>query len=391
MSLFRQRSIDFLDAGQLLSLRTGKRNTATAVTSKTALRHSAVWACRRLRADLVSTMPVNVFRKVDGIDVDLKKPAIFSLPGGDDVDWCEWMYSTTDDLDAEGNTFGVITARDGARLPTRIELVPHGDVTIQGKGSQITSYRIGGEKHDPADVWHERQFTRSGLPVGLSPIAHAAIGIGGYLSAQEFARDWFSGGGIPAARLKNMARTIDNEQAAIVKKRFQDSVSTGDLFVTGKDWEYDTIAAKASESSFIEQMQFSITDLCRFLGVPGDMIDAESSTGSITYANITQRNLQLLIMNLNPALRRREATFSRKLLPAPREAKFNRAALLEMDLKGRYEGYAIAINSRFMAPSEARRIEDMPPMTPEQVAEYTDLGVLPSAPAAVSNNVKANV
>lgn len=389
MSLFRQRSIDFLGADQLLALRTGKRSMLTAVTSKTALRHSAVWACRRLRADLVSTMPVDVFRKVDGIDINQSKPAVFVLPGGDDVDWCEWMYSTTDDLDADGNTYGVITQRDGAKLPVRIELVPANEVTVQGKGAQITSYRIAGETYTPDKIWHERQFTRSGMPVGLSPIAHAAIGIGGYLSAQEFARDWFAGGGIPAARLRNTEKTIDPAQAKIIKDRFNASVMTGDLFVTGKDWEYDTIAAKASESSFIEQMQFSITDLCRYLGVPADMIDAETTSGSITYANVTQRNLQLLIMNLNPALRRREATFSRKLLPAPRVARFNRAALLEMDLKSRYEGYKLAIDSRWMTPSEVRTIEDRPPLTPEQLAEFNIFAKAPSPAPAPSQGVPA--
>jgi HK97 family phage portal protein len=315
-------------------------------------------------------MPIDIFRTVDGIDVTQQKPPVFITPGGDEVDWCEWAYSSQDDLDANGNTIGVITGRGGNGLPSQIELVPFGEVGVQGRGGRIEKYRINGEAHTPAQIWHERQFTRPGMPIGLSPIAHAAMGIGGYLSAQEFARDWFSGGGIPSARLKNTAKRIDPAEAQTVKDRFKATVGTGDLFVTGSDWEYETIQAKASESAFIEQMQFSITDVCRFLGVPADMIDAESSTGSITYANVTQRNLQLLIMNLNPVLRRREATFSRRLLPAPRIARFNRAALLEMDLKTRYEAHMIGIASHFLAPSEVRTIEDRPPFTPEQLAEF---------------------
>lgn len=367
---FSSRSIDFLDATQLLGLRTSARNGGTPVTPETALRHSAVWACRRLRADLVSTMPIDIYRKIDGVSVEQVKPPVFVTPGGDDVDWFEWTYSSQDDLDANGNTVGVITARGGDRLPSRIELLPYSEIRIKGRGSRIESYSAGGDTFTPDQVWHERQVTRAGLPVGLSPIAYAAMGIGGYLSAQEFARDWFAGGGIPSARLKNNAKTIDADEAAAIKKRFKETVGTGDLFVTGNDWEYDTIQAKASESSFIEQMQFSITDICRFMGVPADMIDAETSTGSITYANVTQRNLQFLIMNLNPILRRREAAFSRKLLPNPRFAKFNRGALLEMDLKTRYEAFAIGIGAEFLAPSEARKTEDLPAFTPDQLAEF---------------------
>lgn len=383
-----QRSIDFLGAQGLLALRTSARN-GVSVTPETALRHSAVWACRRLRADLVSTMPIDVFRAIDGVDYTQVKPPMFVLPGGDDVDWCEWAYSSQDDLDAVGNTYGVITQRDGGGRPQRVELVPFGDVGVTGRGANITSYQICGEKYDPSMIWHERQFTRSGMPIGLSPIAYAAMSIGGYLSAQEFARDWFSGGGIPAAHLKNVEKTVNPEESATVKARFRETTGTGDLFVTGKDWTFDTIQAKASESAFIEQMQFSITDICRFLGVPADMIDAETSTGSITYASVTQRNLQLLIMNLNPILRRRESTFSRKLLPAPRVARFNRPALLEMDLPTRYAAYKIAIDGRWMVPSEIRRIEDKPPLTDAELAEFNSLSKVPTAPMPSTSGAQA--
>lgn len=385
MSLFFKRELNFLDANQLLNQRTAARSRSgfTQISTDKALRHSAVWACRRLRADLISTMPIDVFRRVNGTQIEVTKPAVFITPGGDNVDWCEWVYSSQGDLDTSGNAVGVITQTDAAGLPARIELASFDDVVVHAKGSTITSYRINGEKYDPKNIWHERQHTVAGLPVGLSPIAHAAISLGGYLSAQEFALDWFSGGGIPAARMKNTSRTLDAKQAQDIKDRFNATMRNGDLLVHGSDWEYDTIAAKASESAFIDQMQYGVTDICRFMGVPADMIDAQTSTGSITYANVTQRNLQLLIMNINPGLVRRETTFSRKLLPMPRYVKFNRGALLEMDLKTRYEANQIAINSRTLAPSEARALEDRPPFTPEQLAEFDQLfGSRAPAPVA---------
>jgi len=381
VSLFKRTAM--LTAADLVAQRTSARSQPN-VSNMSSLRHSAVWACRRLRADLVSTMPIDVYRDIDGVKVEQKKPPIFITPGGDEVDWCEWVYSSQDDLDSTGNGVGVITARDGMNLPARIELAPFDEVSIRGKGGRIESFKIAGETYSPAQIWHEKQYTRPGLAIGLSPIAYAAMSIGGYLSAQEFARDWFLGGGIPSARLKNTAKTIDPTEAATIKERFKATIGNGDLFVHGADWEYETIQAKASESSFLEQMQFGITDVCRFLGVPADMIDAESSSGSITYANVTQRNLQLLIMNLNPALRRREAAFSRRLLPQPRYARFNRGALLEMDLAGRYAAYKVAIDGRFIAPSEIRHIEDRPPFTPAQLAEFSVFTKTPTPPAGVS-------
>ena len=119
-------------------------------------------------------------------------------------------------------------------------------------------------------------------------------------------------------------------------------------------------------------MKYGVTDIARFLGVPGDMIDAEGSSGSITYANITQRNLQLLIMNLGPAIIRREAALS-NLLAAPRYVKLNTDAVLRMDPVARGTEIRARVAGRTLAPSEARELDNLPPFTDEQIAEFDRL------------------
>jgi HK97 family phage portal protein len=188
------------------------------VTQETALRHSAVWACLRLRANLISTMPVDLYRKVDGIQVEVPKPAVLVTPGGDEVEMPEWMYSSQFDLDRSGNSVGLITARDGLNLPARIELVPSSDVSVRMRKGKKT-YRIAGTSYEPNEVWHEKQYTVPGLPVGLSPVAYAAWAISEYLSIQQFAMDWFRNGAIPSAHLKNTAKTLSPEQADGAKTR----------------------------------------------------------------------------------------------------------------------------------------------------------------------------
>ena len=385
MSIFRRHQTRAWDATSLIAAERSGRTSSRMVRQEQALRHSAVWAARRLRADLISTMPVDVYAKVSGVRVERPTPPVLVEPGAsggpDRVDVTEWLYSTQFDLDGVGNTVGLVAERDGRNLPARIDLVPIDEVTVQVRKGQV-SYRIGGDTYsDPSLVWHERQFTTSGSPVGLSPIAYAAASLLGYLSAQEFAADWFSRSGVPAARLKNTAKKIDAKEAQVVKARFKASVEAGDLFVHGSDWDYEMIAAKASETAFIDAMKFGIGDAARFMGVPGDMLDAETSSGSITYANVTQRNLQLLILNIGPAVTRREKALTR-LTPRPWYVKLNSDALLRMDLASRYAAYGVGIDKRFLAPSEARALEDSPPFTDEQLAEFAAL--FPSRSAAVA-------
>lgn len=357
-------------------LRTGN---GVAVNNDSALRHSAVWACLRLRADLISTMPVDVYRRVHGVQVEVPKPPVLVNPGGQRVGLQEWLYSSQVDLDRAGNTFGVITERsgingpDGRGLPARIDLVSLSDVTVRAKGSRITKYIVAGAEYDPEDIWHERQYTVAGLPFGLSPIAYAAWSIEESLNAGQFARDWFGGGAIPVAELRNTAKKIDAGDAKIVKDRFKAAISTGDLFVTGNDWEYKPIQAVAHQSAFIEARQFGLTDIARFFGCPSDLIDAVVSTGHITYASITQRNLQFLTLHLGPAVSRREDALTRGVVPGPRYVKLNRSALLAMDPQARALTIQTRIDSRTLAPSEARELEDLPPLTEAQMGEFDRL------------------
>ena len=371
MSLFRRRDAPGQTADQLIPRRPGSSGGVAAVTNETALRHSAVWACLRLRANLISTMPVDLYRKVDGIQVEVPKPAVLITPGGDEVEMPEWMYSSQFDLDRAGNSVGLITARDGLGLPARIELVPISDVTVRMRTGKKT-YRIAGTKYEPNEVWHEKQYTVPGLPVGLSPVAFAAWSISEYLSIQQFALDWFSGGAVPSAHLKNTAKTISPDVADETKQRFKAAVQGRDLFVTGNDWDYKMIQAEQASADWIAAKQFGIGDIARFFDAPSDLIDAAVSGSSVTYANMTQRNLQFLTMSLGPAVTRRENALSR-LSSRPRFVKLNRNALLAMDPQAQASVLKTRIDSRTLTPSEARAFYDQPPLSEEQKAEFDRL------------------
>lgn len=360
---------------QMLADRLGVR-TGTVVTAESARRHSAVWACLRLRGDLISTMPIDPYRRVQGIQVEVAKPPILVNPGGERVDVLEWMYSSQGDLDSAGNVFGIITEKNALGLPARIDLAPVTECTVMVRKGELVKYRICGKEYTPDQVWHEKQFTVSGLHVGLSPIAYAAYSIGAYLSAQEFAAEWFNGGAVPTASLKNTAKTLNGTEAALVKTRFKTAVANHDVFVHGADWDYNMISVPANQSQFIEMMQYGVVDIARFFGCPADLIEAAVSGQSVTYANISQRNLQLLIMNLQPAITRRESALS-KLLPRGQFVKLNTDALLRMDPQSRADFYKTQIEARILAPSEAREKENRQPFTDEQLAEFDRLFGVP--------------
>lgn len=389
MSLFFNRSANLTATLKALGMHTRSVTASTpSVTSDSAMRHSAVWACLRLRADLISTTPIDVFRRVNGAQVEVTKPPLLVNPGGERVGIEEWLYSTQFDLDRFGNTVGIITSRDAMGYPSRIDLVAGDEVGVRTRDGEVAEYRIGNTVYDPREIWHERQFTVPGMAVGLSPIAYAAWSIGTYLSAQEFALDWFASGAAPAGHLRNTMRTtIEENDATAAKAKFKAAIKNRDILVTGRDWEYSLQAIPGNTTMFLEEMQYGIADVCRFFGVPGDLIDAQTSTGSVTYASITQRNLQLLIMNLQPAYIRREKALT-AALPKPHYVKFNTdATVLRMDPEARTTAILSRVAGKTLAPSEARELDNLPPFTEQQITEFAELGIVArQTPAPVQQN-----
>ncbi len=371
---------------------------AADVNNDTALRHSAVWACVRTRADLLSTFPVDVFRheRLGGKDVQIEvpKPQVLITPDGEHWDYVDWAWASQADLDKTGNVIGIITARNSRNLPDRIELVPAGACTVIWRRGQLMSqrkYKIDNKEYTPEQIWHERQFPVSGLPVGLSPIAAAAWTIGEYLSIQQFALDWFGGGGVPKARLTHKQKIVPPGESMAMKERFKATIANGDLFVHGADWEYNMIQAEQAGLEWIEAKRYSLADICRFFGCPADLIDAAvSGGGTITYANITERNLQFLIHHLGPAVIRREKNFS-KLTDKPRFVKLNTDALLRMDPKAMAETIQMRIDARTLTNTEARALYNQPPLTAADIKEFEKLYPVKAPTAPVKVNPKDKV
>jgi HK97 family phage portal protein len=366
-------------SGYNIPNRTGVgRHGSIVVTDDRAMQHSAVWACLRLRADLMSTFPVDVLRDLDGIPAQMPKPPVLVSPGGQGWSLMQWMWASQRDLDSAGNAIGVIEARNGIQtpyypdgLPSVIQLAdPRNCSVIWWKGK--LQYRINGKIYQPRDVYHEKQYPLSGSPVGLSPLLNAARSIGEYLSMQQHSLDWFGSGGVPKAWMKNTVKRLNDTERDGAKGWYHDTIQNGDLMVTGNDWEYNMIQAEQLGLEWLEGRRFGLTEIARFFGVPADLIDAAISGQSVTYANMTQRNLQFLIMNLNAAVIRREEYLT-NLLPQPRYVKLNTDALLRMDPEARQAMLRSQLETWQIDLDEARKLDNRPPLTQRQIDKMTGI------------------
>lgn len=336
----------------------------------------------RLRHDLISTLPVQVYReRPDGHAEQIDPPEVLVKPeaNGDIIDWLAGGQKA---LDLRGNNYGVIVDRDRFGRPTQIELQHPDAVQPRVDGNELLYYRIGGKRWEPRDVWHERCNNEPGSPVGLSVIAACARSLGITLAAEQFGADFFRDGAHPTALLANKAVSeVTEDQAKIVKARFLAGLNgTREPVVLANGWEYQALSVNPNESQFLETMRFGVSQVARIFNVDPELIGGGVDGKSVTYANREQRALDFLAYRLNPTIRRREAALSR-LTPRGQFVKLNRGALLATDLLTRYRSYEVGVRNGVLALEEPRELEDRLPLTDEQIQALKDAGLL-GKPAA---------
>jgi HK97 family phage portal protein len=350
---------DALTLEQLLADEGQPTAAGEAVTVETALRLSTVWGCVRLLADSVSTLPLHVYR---GEDRDpIATPPLLQRPSADFPELADWLWAVMASLLLRGNAWGVVTARAGAGLlASQVDLVHPDRVAVVTNGDGTQTIRIGGVEMDRADLFHVKAYPFPGAMLGLSPIAYAREAIGLGLGAERYGARFFGDGATPQGVLTTDQR-IDPKQAETLQARWEAKhKGRRRIAVLGDGAKFQPISIAPDEAQFIATQKFSVATICRFYGVPPEMMAGETA-GHEAYTSPEMRGTDFLTFTLRPWLYRVERAVSR-LLPRTEQAKFNAGGFVRATLRDRYEAHKVGIEAGFLTRNEARELEDRPPL-----------------------------
>ena len=367
MGLFRRRVEErAITAEDVISMVNERRRTGSmpmSVTTDSAMRLAAVWACIRLLAGLGSTLPLDQQRTRGGITVDVPRSTLFDQPQPG-VTLSTWLYQAWSSLLTDGNAYGLATGTLANGYPSTVELIDPG--LVQWKADEDRGWQATLDNR-PVDVWpngplwHVPIFTMPGRPYGLSPIEHARQTITAGLQAERFGADFFTGGGTPNAILY-ADQELSMEQAQGIKAAFaQSTAGNREPAVMGAGLRYERIQVNPEEAQFLDSQRFTVEQVARIYGVFPEMIGGATSGSNVTYANREQRAADFLTFGLSPYLVALEDGLS-MLVPAGDRARFNLDGVLRSDLATRYNAHASAIRAGWMSVNEVRRIEDMEPI-----------------------------
>jgi HK97 family phage portal protein len=360
------------------------------VDAQSALRNAAVWACQRVIVATISGFPVDVIRVMGGrrspVDV---QPEIVANPSGlPSVRRRAWVAQAVRSAVQCGNIYGNASGFDGAGRPSQIDILDFSCVSWRKVDGRVAAFVDGKPREiwPLGDLWHVpvAQFMLPGQPFAMSPTDYASTAIGTGIAAEEFGSRFFGDGAHPTAVATVDDPDLTAEQAEAVKARLMSIIrGSREPLVLGSAWELKQWQVSPEDSQFLELMQFEVLQACRVWGVPPSMAFAAVTGQNVTYANVSDSDLQFLKYGVTPWMIDLEDAWS-ELIVRPQVVKFNVSGLLRMDAMQRATLHKLRLDSKTTTVNEVREHEDEEPFG----AEFDEPGIPGVEPSPVEPAVQ---
>lgn len=338
---------------------------STAVTTSSAMRLSAVFACLRLLSEAVATLPLDTFTRTDTARVPFPTPGFlrFQPPQCSRIDYMSQLVLS---LLTDGNAF-VATPRNGlGEVLDLIVLDPYRVQVDKAKGR--LRILLDGKEYDPYwDIMHIPGMMLPGHLRGLSPIAYARETIGLGLAAQRFGQSFFENGALPGAMIEAPGGMSDDGIRRLKETWNASHQGVGNanrLGLLTEGAKLTKVSIPPNDAQFLETRAFQVPDVARIYGVPPHLI-ADASNSTSWGSGLAEQNLAFGQFSLRPWVTRIEVAHDRLLTTQGLPdvfTKLNLDALLRASQETRYKNYATGIKWKFQLPNEARRLEDLPPI-----------------------------
>jgi HK97 family phage portal protein len=354
---------------------TGKR-----ITVNTALQLSTVWACVRLIAETISTLPLFMYQiNTNGSRSLIRTHQLFDLlhsqPNGDMTAVVFWE-SVVASMLLWGNAYCEIVRNAGTIIalnfldPARmfVRRLPDGSLEYRytdWSGLYVNDSAIGGKTRVIAetDMMHVPAFTTNGI-LGLSPVAYGANVFGTSIATDQSSADTFRNA-MRSPGLITMDMILKKDQREEIREHVKKVSEAGGVMVLEKGSGFQKLTFNPEDAQLLASREFNISEICRWFRVPPYMVGhTEKSTAWGT--GMEQQQISFVTFVLRPWLVRIEQAVKKSLLtPVERTkyfAEFSLDALMRADSTGRAALYSSAAQNGWMSRNEIRELENLAPI-----------------------------
>jgi HK97 family phage portal protein len=338
------------------------------VSFDAAMQLSTVWACVKLLAETVASLPLYVYERTpDGrrLVTDHPLAKLFAGQVNRYQNRIEFFETVVLNLVMTGNAY-VAIERLGGEV---ISLLPLMSAQMQTRllpdGSIVYEYtnEAGLKVYAAESIWHLKLMGNG--TIGLSVLDYQRDTLNIARGAERSVGKIYANGGKPSGVLM-IDRVLTPEQREMVRANFN-GLTEGDaqrLFVLEAGAKYEQVSLSPQDIELLSSRRYNVEELCRWYGVPSVMVNQTS--GSTWGSGISQIVEGFYKLTLRPVVEKIELSGQIKLMSrddrARYEIEFDFDALLRADVEARSRAYQTLVNTGVMTPQEARDREGLPAM-----------------------------
>lgn len=357
----------------LLSL-FGAADTAAGVLVRedNALGLSAVYACLKILAENVGSLPLILYRKTGDRSkeraADEPLYAILHDAPNPEMTSMNFREALMYHCAFRGNGYAMVE-RDQLMRVKALWPLSYDRVRPYRAADKSLRYEVSsssGEKVDlaPEFMLHVRTMSKDGL-TGIAPIDALREPLAAGIAMQEYGARFFSNDARASVVLEHPGQLSDDAH-----KRLKDSWEAShkgvqkahSIGILEEGMKAAQISLKPEESQFFESRKFSVSEIARIWNIPPHLL-GEMDKG-MSYASVEQMNLSFVVHTLRPWLVRWEQAIKSQLLlgAGPLYAEFLVDGLLRGDIKTRYEAYQIGRLNGWLSANDIRAMENQDPL-----------------------------
>ena len=350
----------------------GETPAGVDVTPDSALSYSAVFACVRVLAEDVASLPLLVYRRLQprGKERAPEHPLYRLLHDAPNPEMTaiEFRETMMGHLALWGNGYAEKEFNRAGRVMGLWPLRPDRMRVRREGGALVYEYQLpDGEttRLPAARVMHLRGLGANGI-VGYSPIAllRNAVGLG--LAAEEFGSRFFGNGARPQLVLihPNQLTPEGQENLRTSWRRQHEGLSKAHrVAVLEEGITVKEIGIPPEDAQFLQTRIFQAVEIARIYRVPPHKIqDLERAT----FSNIEHQSIEYVASTLAPWLVRWEQAISRDLVPEQERGTYFAehlvAGLLRGDTISRYQAYSVGRQGGWLSANDVRELENMNPI-----------------------------
>ncbi|MCM2292287.1 phage portal protein [Allorhizobium sp. BGMRC 0089] len=337
--------------------------TLPTVTVETALQVPAVQAAVSFLSRTLATLPLHVYKTTDRGPERLggKLAVVLEENPNEEMDTSKFRRFFWEQVFTGGRGLAWIE-RKGAGVEALWPIDP-GSASISRRGGRLF-YRFEGREYPATDVIDIPYMLKRNLVQHRGPIAMAEKAIQLALAMNDYASNFFAGGGVPPLALKGpmpandraMQRAREDVKRAVKAAR-QDQLPLIQLPV---GYELTQVGYDPAKGQMTEARLYQVQEIARAYQIPPNFLQDLSRA---TFSNVEQNDLYLVKHLISQWATALEGEMNLKVfgrMNTRRYVRHNLDGLMRGDFKSRLEALAAGVNSALLTPNEGREIEGRP-------------------------------